>query len=45
MPDLIQRCLNAGERVGQVTIDEKDWYDMGQPDQLEKMQKRYGGQE
>lgn len=42
MPDLIQRCLNAGEKVGQVTIDGSDWYDMGQPDQLEKMKERYG---
>lgn len=41
MPDLIQRCINAGEKVGQVTIDGNDWYDMGQPDQLEKMKKRY----
>lgn len=42
MPDLIQRCINAGERVGQITIDGNNWYDMGQPDQLEKMKKRYG---
>lgn len=42
MPDLIQRCLNAGERIGQVTIDGNSWYDMGQPDQLEKMKERYG---
>lgn len=41
MPDLIQRCLYAGERIGQVTIDGNDWYDMGQPDQLEKMKKKY----
>lgn len=41
MPDLIQRCLNAGERIGQITIDGNDWYDMGQPDELEKMKKRY----
>lgn len=41
MPDLIQRCLDVGERIGQVTIDGSDWYDMGQPDQLERMKKRY----
>lgn len=41
MPDLIQRCLYAGERIGQVTIDGNDWYDMGQPNQLEKMKKKY----
>ncbi|MDE6435792.1 MAG: NTP transferase domain-containing protein [Lachnospiraceae bacterium] len=42
MPELIQRCLNAGEKIGQVTIDGNDWYDMGQLDELEKMKKRYG---
>lgn len=43
MPDLIQRCIDAGERIGQVTVDANDWYDMGQPDLLEKMKERYGG--
>jgi len=41
MPDLIQRCLNANEKIGQITIDGSNWYDMGQPEQLEKMKKRY----
>lgn len=40
MPDLIQRCIEAGEHVGQVVIDEQDWYDMGQPEELELMKKR-----
>jgi NDP-sugar pyrophosphorylase family protein len=42
MPDLIQRCIDAGENVGRVTIDEQDWYDMGQPKELELMKKRFG---
>lgn len=42
MPDLIQRCINAGEKIGQITIDGNDWYDMGQPDQLEMMKERFG---
>jgi dTDP-glucose pyrophosphorylase len=41
MPDLIQRCIDAGENVGQVSIDEQDWYDMGQPKELEMMKKRF----
>lgn len=42
MPDLIQRCINAGERVGRFEIDESEWYDMGQPKELEKMKQRLG---
>lgn len=41
MPDLIRRCIDAGENVGQVTIDEQYWYDMGQPNELELMKKRF----
>lgn len=40
MPDLIQRCIDGGERVGQVVIDEQDWHDMGQLEELELMKKR-----
>lgn len=42
MPDLIRRCMENGERIGQFQIDESDWYDMGQPNQLEKMKQRLG---
>lgn len=42
MPDLIQRCINAGEKIGKFEIDENEWYDMGQPNQLEKMKKSLG---
>jgi dTDP-glucose pyrophosphorylase len=41
MPDLIRRCIDAGENVGQVSIDEQDWYDMGQPKELEMMKRRF----
>ena len=40
MPDLIKRCIQAGESVGQVVIGKQDWYDMGQPEELELMKKR-----
>lgn len=40
MPDLIKRCISAGERVGQVVIGQQNWYDMGQPKELELMKKR-----
>lgn len=42
MPNLIQKCIDAGERVGQILIDEDDWYDMGQPEELELMKRRLG---
>lgn len=42
MPTLITRCIDAGEKVGQITIEEQDWYDMGQPDELELMKRRLG---
>ena len=41
MPDLILRCINAGERVGQVVIEENYWYDMGQPEELENMKRQF----
>lgn len=39
MPELIKRCINAKERVGQFLIDEDKWYDMGQLEELELMKK------
>lgn len=41
MPDLILRCIAAGERVGQIVIEENHWYDMGQPEELENMKKHF----
>lgn len=41
MPDLIQRCLYAGEKIGQVTIDGSNWFDMGQPEELDNMKRQF----
>lgn len=42
MPDLIRRCINAGERTGIFEIRRDAWLDMGQPEELEKMKIRLG---
>lgn len=42
MPTLIARCISSGEKVGQYTIEERDWYDMGQLEDLENMKRRLG---
>ncbi len=41
MPDLIQRCIDAGEKVGQKVIGENDWSDMGQIHELTKMKLKF----
>lgn len=41
MPTLISRCIDAGENVGQVTIDENNWYDMGQPEGVKLMKQKF----
>lgn len=38
--DVIQQCVDEGEKVGSYLIDEDDWLDMGQLDELEKMKSR-----
>lgn len=40
--DVIQSCIDAGERVGSYQIGENAWMDMGQLDELEKMKERLG---
>ena len=40
MPDVIQMCMDAGESVGVYPISEEQWQDMGQIDEMEKMQKK-----
>lgn len=35
--DVIQNCIEAGERVGVYTVSEEQWLDMGQLDELERM--------
>ena len=38
--DIIQACVDSGENVGIYPISEEQWSDMGQPDEMEKMQRK-----
>ena len=38
--DLIQNCINEGERVGVYKINEENWMDMGQLEELERMKRK-----
>ncbi|MBQ9991392.1 MAG: CBS domain-containing protein [Lachnospiraceae bacterium] len=38
--DLIQQCIDEGENVGVYKIDEENWMDMGQLEELEKMKRK-----
>ncbi|MDF2539840.1 MAG: hypothetical protein K0S76_2861, partial [Herbinix sp.] len=40
--DVIQECINQGEKVGIYPISEHAWMDMGQLEELEKMRERLG---
>lgn len=40
--DLIQNCIDDGEKVGAYPISEQSWMDMGQLEELEKMRERLG---
>ncbi len=40
--DVIQECINQGEKVGIYPISEHAWMDMGQMGELEKMRERLG---
>ena len=42
LPDLAQRYLNWGEKVGVFPISEKEWMDMGQFNEMENMMKNLG---
>lgn len=44
--DVIEKCVEEKERVGTYLIDDNQWMDMGQLDELEKMKKYFlqGGQ-
>ena len=42
MPDLAQRYLDRGERVGVFPISERAWMDMGQFSEMENMMKNLG---
>lgn len=39
-PDIIEKCKNAGKKIGVYPIGENDWMDMGRPEELEKMKQR-----
>lgn len=36
-PDIIEKYKAAGEKIGVYTIEEDEWLDMGQPEELERM--------
>lgn len=40
--DVIQTCIDQGEKVGIYPISEHSWMDMGQMEELEKMRERLG---
>lgn len=42
LPDLAQRYLDRGEKVGVFPISEKEWMDMGQFNEMENMMKNLG---
>lgn len=38
--DIIQKCIEEGEKVGTYMVEEEDWMDMGQLEELEKMKEK-----
>ncbi|MGM9967098.1 MAG: sugar phosphate nucleotidyltransferase [Rummeliibacillus sp.] len=38
--DLIQKCIDEGKNVGAYKIDEENWMDMGQLEELERMKRK-----
>jgi dTDP-glucose pyrophosphorylase len=38
--DIIQKCINNGEKIGMFPISDNQWSDMGQLDEMEKMQQK-----
>jgi dTDP-glucose pyrophosphorylase len=38
--DVIGSLISEGKRIGVYPVSEDNWYDMGQPDELERMKKR-----
>lgn len=44
MPSLIERCMEAGEKIGTYQVEENEWMDMGQFDELENMKKNLTGE-
>jgi dTDP-glucose pyrophosphorylase len=42
MPDVIQKIMDAGKRVGTYLVDEDNYLDMGQMEELERMKSKLG---
>ena len=42
LPDIAEKCIKLGMKVGVYPITERAWMDMGQPDEMEEMMKRLG---
>ncbi len=40
--DLIENCIKEGKRVGSFLINDSDWMDMGQLEEMEKMKEKLG---
>ena len=40
--DIIQKCMKEGKKVGAYKIQEEQWLDMGQLEELEKMKEKLG---
>ncbi len=40
--DIIENCIKAGKRVGTYVIDDSDWMDMGQLEEMERMKEKLG---
>lgn len=40
--EIIESCIREGEKVGTYLVDEEDWMDMGQLEELEKMRTKMG---
>lgn len=42
LPDIAEKCIKSGMKVGVYPITERAWMDMGQPDEMEEMMRRLG---
>ncbi len=40
--DLIERCIDKGLKVGSYVINDEDWLDMGQLEEMERMKEKMG---
>lgn len=43
-PDIVEQQRSMGRRVAAFPVSENEWLDMGQPEELEKMRARLGGE-